>query len=1586
MSVLDGQSASRSNRSAWAPAGGRHVRRRARHARRQPALLLKRFWYLVAIGSLLGAFSAPVVSGLTTEFQAGAVVPTCSAASLPMTPLMSSTFYITSLTGSAHYAGYKFTNNTGSPITGAFVKLDSFTGGVVGLAPNQASFEQLPDLAAGASANVYFYLAASGATASAQGQTIHLFNERPDLIGATEICNTTFSYTSVASTITASANKVISTLEVSNPPAIGSIMTMTVQGATGTIGSGLIFDETPAADPTWPANVFELLSAQTTIDLTTAGGVTTTTNNDSLIYNFSAAATPNRNYTIVYTFKIVGPTSSSIAVSPIQEISSGTQTKHTSNTGTSSVAPTLNTTTLAKQASPTTIPAGVATTVTYTVTATNTSSTDDAFLDDFTDTLPADATYIAGTSTFNASTIPDPNISGSTLVWVGPSASGGNPSGWDVPKSGSSTLTYQVTMLGPAGTQSNSVIGHIGTTIIDTTTATNDDVPATSTVTLVALKANDDNYTTPADTTLNVPAPGVMGNDTGVGITVTNHTTPSHGSLTQNADGSLSYVPDSGYSGPDSYQYTITDEFSNTSSATVNITVTPVAVDDHYSTLENTPLTVPAPGILVNDIGLGLTVTTHSTPSHGTLTQNADGSFTYNPDSGFSGTDSYTYVDTDGTSDSNTATVTIVVIAAAPGISVAKSVTSSGPYTTVGQTITYQFVATDTGNTSLTSVGINDTQTLPAGSLTTGPTCVSLSSPSGACSGSTTSLVSGQSATFTATYTITQADLDHGLVADSATASGTPPAQSPITSAPSPASVPMTTTPSITVLKSVTSSGPYDAVGQAVTYQFVATNTGDVTLTSVSIDDTQSAPAGSLTSGPTCVSLSTPSGSCSGPSTTLVPGQSATFTATYDIGQPDLDNGSVHDSATAGGTPPSGPPVTSLPSPATVPMTATPSITVAKTVTSSGPYTTVGQTISYQFVATNTGNVTLSSVTIDDLQSAPAGDLATGPTCVSLSSPAGSCSGSTTTLAPGQSATFTASYTITQADLDNGSVHDSATATGTPPGAAPVTSTPSPVTVPLTTTATITVAKSVTSSGPYNAVGQTITYQFVATNTGNVTLTAVSIDDTQTAPAGSLTTGPTCVSRANPSASCSGSSTTLAPGQTATFTATYTITLADLDNGSVADSATASGTPPGGPPVTSQPSPATVPMAAAPGIGVVKSVTSSGPYTAAGQTITYQFVATNTGNVTLTSVTINDTQSAPAGSLTSGPTCVSLASPAGTCSGSSTTLVPGQSATFTATYTISQADVTNASVHDSATASGMTPPGLPVTSSPSAATVEISIPSLTIAKSVNASVAAPGDTVTYTITVTNAGNVAYGSGGIPLASFTDSLTGVLADATVDAASLTATAGTASVSGSNIEWSGALGVGAKATITYQVKVNSPDTGPHQLTNAVVSNVPGSGCPATGAPAGCSTATPVSDIAALKQVCGSQVATACAAGGSGPWLATTTIPSGGTAYWKITVTNTGQAPLTGVTVSDPLAPSCGTAAGSFDLAVGASMSVYCSNANVTTAITNVATASYPQPNGPPQSVAVTSSGAVATAAVAAPAPPAPTPVTPAPPITG
>jgi uncharacterized repeat protein (TIGR01451 family) len=99
-----------------------------------------------------------------------------------------------------------------------------------------------------------------------------------------------------------------------------------------------------------------------------------------------------------------------------------------------------------------------------------------------------------------------------------------------------------------------------------------------------------------------------------------------------------------------------------------------------------------------------------------------------------------------------------------------------------------------------------------------------------------------------------------------------------------------------------------------------------------------------------------------------------------------------------------------------------------------------------------------------------------------------------------------------------------------------------------------------------------------------------------------------------------------------------------------------------------------------------------------------------------------------------------------------------------------------------------------------------------------------------------------------------------------------------------------------------------------------------------------------ISIVKSVCGTESATNCSDGGSGPWTSSVFLASGDTAYWKVTVTNNSQAALDGVTISDPLVPGCGSSIAPFTMAGGASATFYCSSPNVTSSFTNVASAQY------------------------------------------
>ncbi|MBI2783817.1 MAG: tandem-95 repeat protein, partial [Gammaproteobacteria bacterium] len=207
----------------------------------------------------------------------------------------------------------------------------------------------------------------------------------------------------------------------------------------------------------------------------------------------------------------------------------------------------------------------------------------------------------------------------------------------------------------------------------------------------------------------------VVANDHGSSLSVTNLTNGSNGTTVNNGDGTVTYTPDDNFSGVDTYTYTVDDGTSTSNTATVTVTVAPVAVDDEYNTAFETPLTVPAgTGVLVGDFGSSLSVQAPrpiSGPSNGTLTLNADGSFTYTPSNGFAGDDTFTYKATDGTSDSNTATVTIHVAPPAGPVATDKNaVTTAGSPS--GSPVTTNVMAGDTGyNISLTSItnGTNGT-------------------------------------------------------------------------------------------------------------------------------------------------------------------------------------------------------------------------------------------------------------------------------------------------------------------------------------------------------------------------------------------------------------------------------------------------------------------------------------------------------------------------------------------------------------------------------------------------------------------------------------------------------------------------------------------------------------------------------------------------------------------------------------------------------------------------------------------------------------------------------------------------------------
>ncbi|MCO6464567.1 MAG: DUF11 domain-containing protein, partial [Saprospiraceae bacterium] len=615
--------------------------------------------------------------------------------------------------------------------------------------------------------------------------------------------------------------------------------------------------------------------------------------------------------------------------------------------------------------------------------------------------------------------------------------------------------------------------------------------------------------------------------------------------------------------------------------------------------------------------------------------------------------------DPNGDPTDDTACCVIIRFFQNPDISMVKTATSTGQ--NVGDVITYTFVATNTGNVTLSNVEITD-ELLDISPITYG------SWP-----GTPGVLLPGEAITGTATYTIKQIDIDRGLITNLALGTGDDPKGNPVSDDDC-VIIPIVQSPGITIDK-VASNGNF-GVGDVITYTFTATNSGNVTLTNVSISDP-------------LVGLSALTyGSWPGATGVLSPGQSVSATATYTVTQADVDAGSISNTATATGKDLNNNPVSDDDSVVT-PIDQILSINLEK-IASTGSYG-VGDLVTYTFIVTNTGNVTLSNVTVSDPLP--------GLSAITPSS--------VTTMAPGATASFTATYTVTQADVDNGGIYNTATAIGDAPNGDDVTDTDDE-TVPLTQSPAIDIAK-IASTGNYG-VGDLVTYTFIVTNTGNVTLSNVIVSDPLP---GLSTISPASVA-------------SLSPGAAVSFTATYIVTQADVDNGSVYNTATAIGDAPNGDDITDTDD-ETVPLTQTPSIHLTKTV-STGNY-GVGDVVSYTFVATNTGNVTLTNVVISD--------ILPGLSPISYSWP-----GTPGVLLPGETVNASATYTVKQQDVDFGLISNQATVTGDDPNGDPVDDTACCAIVTFDQnPAIKVVKTVSASSFNVGDVITYTFVATNTGNV-----------------------------------------------------------------------------------------------------------------------------------------------------------------------------------------------------------------------------------------------------
>jgi uncharacterized repeat protein (TIGR01451 family) len=302
--------------------------------------------------------------------------------------------------------------------------------------------------------------------------------------------------------------------------------------------------------------------------------------------------------------------------------------------------------------------------------------------------------------------------------------------------------------------------------------------------------------------------------------------------------------------------------------------------------------------------------------------------------------------------------------------------------------------------------------------------------------------------------------------------------------------------------------------------------------------------------------------------------------------------------------------------------------------------------VGYTFDVTNSGNVTLTSIDITELAFGGTGGtpLASCPAIV---------------LAPGVSTTCTASYTITQDDMDAGSVVNTAVAAAEFGGAG-VLSPASTATVTALQDPSLALVKSADLSSVGSA-GQMITYSFLVTNDGNVTIDGIDVQELSFSGAGTA-----------PVIACPG--TMLAPFDDMTCTATYTVTQVDIDSGAIDNIAQVTGDDPAGAQIPTPPtSGVTVPVVYAPALTLIKTADRT-HVTTPGTVISYSFEVINNGNTTLTGLAVTETAFSGAGAM--GAITCPVA-----------TLAPTDRTTCTADYSVVAGDAGSRRITNTAEAS-----------------------------------------------------------------------------------------------------------------------------------------------------------------------------------------------------------------------------------------------------------------------------------------------------------
>ncbi|PWG08744.1 hypothetical protein DF268_36280 [Streptomyces sp. V2] len=782
-----------------------------------------------------------------------------------------------------------------------------------------------------------------------------------------------------------------------------------------------------------------------------------------------------------------------------------------------------------------------------------------------------------------------------------------------------------------------------------------------------------------------------------------------------------------------------------------------------------------------------------------------------------------------------------------------------------GQKVTYTVTVRNPGTATYTGAAWTDDLTdvlddaVYGGDAAASAGSVSYAAPKLSWSGN---LAAGASATITYSVTVNSPDAGNNRLTNRVTSS---------TDADCSACTTTNGVAGLTISKSVSSATPKP--GSTVTYTVTATNTGSVTYTGASWSDDlagvldDAAYGGDAAASTGAVEYDNPKVTWTGD---LAAGATATVTYSVTVDTPDTGDKKLTNSVTG--------PAGSTCDPCTT-SSSVPQLKLTKTSTPADP--AAGQTVTYTVVAENTGAAVYTGATwSDDLSDLVddgtySGDASATSGSVAYAAPKLTWTGD---LDPGDKATTTYSVKLANPLSGNKRLANKVVSTTDTNCATGSTSSDCGDQTPVTVRE-LTMKKTASSTAP--KPGDTITYTVTVANTGTAAypgaqwsddLVNVLDDGTYNGDA-SATSG--TVSYAAPKLDWTGD---LAIGATATVT--YTVTLADPDDGDQVVKNTLVSTSDGSNCQADSTDPAcTAGPYGIPSLTLSKTVSPANPLP--GDTLTYTIKLVNSGATDYPGANFSDDLT---GVLDEGTWANRTTASTGTVGYTApvvrwTGTVPAGT-TQTVTYQLKLNDPRTGDGKMVNTVVGPAGSNCKPGSTDNRCSSDVGgLPELHITKTQSPANPVAGQQVTYTVAVENTGNAAYNG-----ATWSDDLSAVLDDA-VYGDDASASAGSVSYAAPVVKWSGDLAAGASATVTYSVRVNAPVTGDQKLTNSVT-GPQGSNCSSGSADDDCLASSGIGVLKIAKSY--------------SPQIAT----PGSVITYTVTVENTGTGTYPGASGYDDL----------------------------------------------------------------------------------